>query len=61
MQMTPADLAYIKGEASAQPADTSEQALERAAENGYIAPGPQRDAFLSGFLAALSNDTDTAD
>lgn len=55
MQMTPTDLAYMKGEASAQPTDVPEQAHERAAENGYIAPGPQRDAFLSGFLTALSD------
>lgn len=61
MQMTPTDLAYVKGEASVQPTDTPGQALERAAENGFIVPGPQRDAFLSGFLAALSNDAGADD
>lgn len=43
MQMTAVDLAYMKGEALVQPGDTPEMALQRAAESGYIAPGPQRE------------------
>lgn len=53
MLMTTTDLAYMKGEASARPGDTPEMALQRAAENRYIAPGPQREAFVAGFLASV--------
>jgi hypothetical protein len=53
MLMTTADLAYMKGGASAQSGDTPEMALGRAAENRYIAPGPQRNAFVAGFLNSV--------
>lgn len=55
MQMTAVDLAYIKGEASAQPGDTSDLVLQRATENRYLVPGPQRDAFMAGFLSIVEN------
>ena len=60
MMMTTADLAYMKGEAVVLPGDTPDMALQRAAESGYIAPGPQRDAFVTGFLAQLRAKEDTA-
>lgn len=38
MQMTAADLAYMKGEAAVQPEDTAADALKRATEHGYLVP-----------------------
>jgi hypothetical protein len=54
--MTTADLAYMKGEASVQFGDTVANALERAAQSGYVVPGAQREAFMSGFISNLSQD-----
>lgn len=51
MQMSAADLAYMKGEAAVQPGDTVADALKRAAEHGYLAPGERRTAFVEGFVA----------
>lgn len=51
MQMTAADLVYMKGEAAVQPGDRAANALVRATEYGYLVPGTQRDAFVSGFVA----------
>jgi hypothetical protein len=51
MQMTAADLAYMKGEAAVQRGDTAADALKRAAEHGYLAPGERRTAFVEGFVA----------
>lgn len=53
MQITASDLAFMKGESAAEPGDTTADALNRAAEHGYIAPGAQRDAFVAGFIANL--------
>ena len=55
MQMTAADLAYLKGEAAAAQGDTPDMALQRAAENNYLAPGPARDAFMDGFLSVVGS------
>ncbi len=57
MQMTAADLAYMKGEAAVQPGDTAADALKRAAECGYLAPGERRTAFVEGFVANCRHDT----
>lgn len=51
MQMTAADLAYMKGEAAVQPGDTADDAMARAVEHGYLTPGDQRGAFIEGFVA----------
>jgi len=52
MQMTATDLAYLKGEASAQSGDTPDMALLRVDEHGYRdAPPARRDAFVAGFLS----------
>lgn len=51
MQMTAADIAYMKGEAAVQPGDTAADALKRAAEHGYLAPAERRTAFVQGFVA----------
>lgn len=55
MLISAADLAYMKGEAAAQPSDeaTPEHALNRAAEHGYLVPDARRAAFVQGFLHAL--------
>ncbi|MBJ7314343.1 hypothetical protein ACFOLJ_23455 [Rugamonas sp. CCM 8940] len=55
MLMSAADLAYMKGEAAAQPGDaaTPELALAKAAEHGYLAADARRAAFVQGFLSAL--------
>ncbi len=54
MQMTAADLAYMKGEAAVQSGGSQAQALMRAAEHGYLVPGEQRDAFVAGFTNEAS-------
>jgi len=59
MQMTAADLAYLKGEAAAVQGDTHALALQRAAENNYLAPGPARDAFVAGFLFVVGSAAGT--
>lgn len=51
MQMTAVDLAYLKGESAGSEGDTPDMALQRASENNYLVPGPQRDAFVAGFLS----------
>lgn len=38
MQMTAANIVYMKGEAAAQPGDSAVNALARAAEFGYLVP-----------------------
>lgn len=55
MLISAADLAYMKGEAVAQPGDeaTQARALAKAAEQGYLVPDERRAAFVQGFLAAL--------
>ncbi|HZV64529.1 MAG TPA: hypothetical protein VFG03_06440 [Telluria sp.] len=55
MLMSAADLAYMKGEAAAQPEDaaTPELALARTAEHGNLAADARRVAFVQGFLYAL--------
>lgn len=55
--MTAVDLAYMKGEAAVQPGDTSADALKRAAEYGYLAPGERRTAFVEGFVANCDSST----
>jgi len=55
MQMTAADLAFMKGEAAAIQGDTPDMALQRAAENNYLMPGPVRDAFVAGFLSVVGS------
>lgn len=59
MQMTAADLAFMKGEATAAQGDTPDMALQRAAECGYLAPGPARDAFVDGFLSVVGSAAGT--
>ena len=54
MQMSLEDLAFMKGEASASAGDTSDHALQRASEHGYLIPGPPRDAFVAGYLNAVA-------
>lgn len=54
MKMTAVDLAYLKGESAVNKDDTPDMALQRAAENNYLAPGPQRDAFVAGFLSMIA-------
>lgn len=61
MLMTAADLAYLKGESAATQGDTPDMALQRAAECNYMAPGPVRDAFVSGFLSVVENDASNPD
>ncbi len=56
MQMTAADIAYMKGEAAVQPGDSAANVLARAAECGYLVPGVQRDAFVSGFISNCTAD-----
>lgn len=46
MQMTVADVAYMKGEAAVQPGDNVANAPAHAAEYGYLVPGEQRNAFM---------------
>jgi hypothetical protein len=55
MLISAADLAYMKGEAAAQPGDeaTPERALAKASEHGYLVPDARRAAFVQGFLHAL--------
>jgi hypothetical protein len=55
MLISAADLAYMKGEAAAQPGGeaTLESALLKAAEHGYLAPDARRDAFVQGFLHVI--------
>lgn len=55
MQMTAADLAYLKGESAAAQGDTPDMALQRAAECNYLAAGPARDAFVAGFLSVVGS------
>jgi len=55
MQMTAADVAFMKGEANAKPGDTADLCLQRAEQSGYILPGSVRDAFMAGFLNAVVN------
>lgn len=57
MQMTATDLAYLKGESSACKGDSSEIALQRAAENNYLVPNGLRDAFVAGFLSVIEEGT----
>lgn len=56
MQITASDVAFMKGESAMQPGDTAADALNRAAEHGYIVPGTQRAAFVAGFVANLPQD-----
>lgn len=51
MHMTAADLAFMKGEASANRMDSSADQWEAASRYGYSLPGPQRDAFVAGYQA----------
>lgn len=53
MWMTAEDVAFMKGEACVQPGDTEEHAMLRAEQNGYVAPGGAREAFVQGFNAGL--------
>lgn len=53
MQMTAADVAYMKGEAAVRPGDAASSALARAAEFGYLVPDEQRNAFVAGFMETL--------
>lgn len=55
MQMTAADIAFMKGEAAAADAAQGINALDSAATHGYVVPGPQRDAFVSGFLGVRAD------
>lgn len=59
MQMTAADLAFMKGEAAAIQGDTPNMALQRAAESNYLVPGPQLDAFVAGFISVVGSVGDT--
>jgi hypothetical protein len=55
MLISAADLAYMKGEAAAQPRDhaTAQCALTKAADYGYLVPDARRDAFVQGFRHTL--------
>ena len=63
MLISAADLAYMKGEAAAQPGDqaTAECALAKATESGYLVPDARRDAFVQGFLHTLGGSSQASE
>lgn len=58
MQMTAADLAFMKGEAAVQEGDGKAQALKRATEQGYLVPNEAREAFVAGFISVCRDESE---